>query len=378
MPNNNIDVQIKSGFFHSLSKVLTESNKSLGNERYKAGHNILSSEVWVEQIPYAPTLGVAIPENMNSNIVNFVGGNLGTQSVLYPLSGSNYQTWFLDLGDPTYTSGGFEPSQNWVKPLINPVDVSDISGVPSFGYEVILYRPDDSEVSYGNAFYDIDFFSGFVRFDPGKTPIDLPLNSGLAFQFSKNDFESSSDKLAYIRNLSNNAPRATAFQYIGKTLKDFDITESSAGPGLTISNSEISISLTQSSGLTFSNDNELVVNIDNETLKIDNNQIYVSGQSVYQVSNSLTTSGNDKSTGLELTYKPLSHSSIKVFVNGQALLLGTSTITVDCYFSSDGGSTAKDYDEIINGDILYFNGQFVGWDLSTTDRIILIYEANVD
>jgi hypothetical protein len=378
MPNNNTDVQRKAGFFHSLGKVLTESTKFAGNEKYKSAHNVLSNEVWIEEVPYAPNFNDAIQNNLDSDIVNFIGGDLETSSILYPLAGSNYQTWFLDSGNPTPQSNGFDPSDGWCKPLISPSDISNSAGVPSFGYELVIYRPDDSSVSYDNAFYDVDYFGGLVRFDPGKTPIDLPLNSGLAFQFNKTNFESSSNKLTYIRNLSNNAPRATAFQYIGKTLKDFDITESAVGQGLTISNSEISISLTQSSGLTFSNNGELVVNIDNDTLKIDNNQIYVSGQSVYQVSNSLTTSGNNQSTGLLLTYKPLNHSSIKVFVNGQALLLGTSTSGVDCYLSNDGGSTAKNYNEIASGDTLYFNGQFVGWDLSTTDRIILIYEANVD
>ena len=377
MPNNNTDVQRKAGFFHSLGKVLTESTKFAGNEKYKSAHNVLSNEVWIEEVPYAPTLTNAIQENMDSDIVNFIGGDLETSSILYPLAGSNYQTWFLDSGNPTPQSNGFDPSDGWCKPLISPSDISNSSGVPSFGYELVIYRPDDSSVSYDNAFFDIDYFSGLVRFDPGKTPIDLPLNSGLAFQFNKTNFESSSNKLTYIRNLSNNSPRATAFQYIGKTLKDFDITESAVGQGLTISNSEISVSLTQSSGLSFSTTGELIVNVDGDTLKIDNNQIYVLGESVYQVSNSLTTNGNNQSMGVSINYKPLSHSSVRVFINGQALFLGESSINVDCYFSSDGGSTAKDYKDITGGDTLYFNGQFTGWDLSTTDRIILIYEANV-
>jgi len=374
MPNNNTNIQRKAGFFHSLGKVLTESTKFAGNEKYKSAHNVLSGEVWIDEIPPAPIYVDAI--NADGDIVKVVGKGLGIDSILYPLAGSNYQTWFLDLGNPTYTLGGFEPSENWAKPLINPSDISNDAGAPSFGYELSIYRPDDSLASYDNAFYDIDYFAGLVRFDPGRTPIDNILNSGLAFQFSKNDFESASDKLAYIRDLSNNTPRAIAFQYIGKTLKDFDITESSAGQGLTISNSEISISLTQSSGLTFSNSGELVVNIDDNTLKIDNNQIYVSGQSVYQVSNSLTTSGDNQPTGVTISHTPLSHSSVKVFVNGQALLLGDKND--DCYFSSNNGETAKDYDSIEENDTLYFNGEFVGWNLSTLDRIILIYEANVD
>ena len=376
MPNRNVDVQRKAGFFHSLGKVLTESTKFAGNEKYKSSHNVLSNEVWMEQIPYAPTPAIGVSNSNNSDVIRYI--SLGTQSILYPLFGSNYQTWFLDVGNPTQKSSGFEPSEGWCKPLINPSDVPNEAGVPSFGYELVIYRPDDSSVSYDNASYDIDYFGGLVRFDPGKTPIDLPSASVLAFQFSKSDFESASDKLLYIRNISNNPPRATAFQYIGKTLADFEFAAGvTAGQGLTISNGDISVSLTQSSGLSFSTTGELIVNVDGDTLKIDNNQIYVLGESVYQVSNSLTTNGNNQSMGVSINYKPLSHSSVRVFINGQALFLGESSINVDCYFSSDGGSTAKDYKDITGGDTLYFNGQFTGWDLSTTDRIILIYEANV-
>lgn len=358
MPNNT-DVQRKAGFFHSLGKVLTESTKFAGNEKYKSSHNILSSEVWIEEVPYAPTFNDAVQGSSASNAVSFIGGDLGTSSVLYPLSGSNYQTWFLDSGNPQYTSGGFEPSDGWCKPLISPSDITNSSGVPSFGYDLVIYRPDNTSISYDNAFYDVDYFSGLVRFDPGKTPIDVISNSGLAFQFNKTNFEASNDKLTYIRNLSNNTPRATAFQYIGKTLKDFDITELTAGNGLTISNNEIIILTSSDSGLTFS----------------QNGELKISGNSVYQVNNPNNTNGNNQDTGVSIQYTPKSFSSVKVFVNGQALLLGD--LTSDCYFSSDGGTTAKDLKDIVSGNILYFNGNFVGWNLSTTDRIILIYEADV-
>jgi hypothetical protein len=361
MPNNNTDVQRKAGFFHSLGKVITESTKFAGNEKYKSAHNVLSNEVWIEEVPYAPTFNDAIQNNLNSDVVSFIGGDLGILSILYPLAGSNYQTWFLDSGNPTPQSNGFDPSDGWCKPLISPSDISNQSGAPSFGYDLVIYRPDDSSVSYDNAFYDVDYFGGLVRFDPGKTPIDLPLNSGLAFQFNKTNFEASNDKLTYIRNLSNNAPRATAFQYIGKTLKDFDITESAVGQGLTISNSEIGILLSSDSGLTFS----------------QNGELQISGNSVYQVSNSSNTTGDNQNSGIVISHTPIRYSTVKVFVNGQALLLGTSVNNVDCYFSSDGGVTAKNYESIESGDTLYFNGQFVGWNLSTTDRVILIYEADV-
>lgn len=144
--------------------------------------------------------------------------------------------------------------------------------------------------------------------------------------------------------------------------------------GLTLSNNELSISLTQSSGLTFSENDELVVDLDN-TLNITNNKLSVSGTSVYQAKNSLETSGNYQFTGMTIENTPLNHSSVSVFVNGQSLFLGISREDSDCYFSNDEGLSAKTYQEIKTGDKLYFNGQLVGWNLSIEDRIVLIYES---
>lgn len=151
---------------------------------------------------------------------------------------------------------------------------------------------------------------------------------------------------------------------------------SNYGSGLTFSNSTISISLTQSSGLTFSTSGELVTNVDDNTISVSNGELKVLGNTVYQYSTASTTTGNYQFTGITISHTPLNHSSVKVFINGQIILLGDKT--TDCYFSSDSGVTAKSYSEITSGDELYFNGQIVGWDLSEqTDRIILIYEANV-
>lgn len=299
MPNNNIDIQRKASFFHSLGRVLTESNKSIGNEKYKSSHNILSNEVWIDSIPYAPTLNIAIQNySENTDIIKIIG-SLSTPAILYPLSGSNYQTWFLDLGDPTPESNGFNPSVNWCKPLINPTDVSDSSGAPSFGYEALLFRPNLSQISYNNTFYDVDYFSGLIRFDSGKTPIDSPLNSGLAFQFDKISFESSVDKLDYIRNINNNPIRAIAFQYIGKRLSDFDITENTSGKGITISNNEVSVLLSNQSGLTFSSENDLIINVDKTGLTISNNLIslndIIEGEKTF--SDLLTLNGVTSSSG---------------------------------------------------------------------------------
>lgn len=165
----------------------------------------------------------------------------------------------------------------------------------------------------------------------------------------------------------------TNYQNINSWLK---IGSSEYGSGLTFSDNTISISLTQSSGLTFSTSGELVANVDNNTIGVSNGELKVLGNSVYQYITASTTTGNYQPTGITIGYTPLNHSSVKVFINGQIILLGDKT--TDCYFSSDGGVTAKSYSEITSGDVLYFNGQIVGWDLSNqTDRIILIYEANV-
>lgn len=150
--------------------------------------------------------------------------------------------------------------------------------------------------------------------------------------------------------------------------------EVSYGQGLTITNDLLSVSLTQSSGLTFSSSGQLIIDT-NDSLVINNNKLQVSGNSVYQSSNSLQTTGNNQFAGVSLIKTPLNHSSVKVFVNGQVLLLGD--INDDCYFSSDSGVTAKTYSTLESGDELYFNGDLVGWNLSTEDRIILIYEANI-
>lgn len=378
MPNSNEIVQRKAGFFHSLGKVLTESNKSARNEKYKSAHNVLSKEVWMEEPPYSPNIGDAISNNLTSDVVSFIGGGLGTSSILYPLADSNYQTWFLDSGDPTPKTDGFDPSSGWCKPLISPSDVANSAGVPSFGYELVIYRPNDNSVDYNGAFYDVDYFGGLVRFDPGRTPIEPGSTSGLAFQFSKSTFESSGNKLDYIRNLSNNAPRATAFRYIGKTLSDLEFGLT-AGNGLTVSGAgDISISLTQSSGLTFSNEGNLIVNTNNTLAVNIGGELSVNGNSVYQSAMSFVTQGDGQATGITISYTPMSFSTVKVFVNGQAILLGSgATISVDCYFSNDSGSSARGYESIVEGDELYFNGAFVGWNLSTDDRIILIYEADL-
>lgn len=149
----------------------------------------------------------------------------------------------------------------------------------------------------------------------------------------------------------------------------------SAGLGITISNSEVSVNTSTQSGLTFSQDDELVINTDSETIKINQgNQLYVSGNSIYEWNYSDVTLGSEQPTGVTISNTPLNYSTVKVMVNGQVQVLGgtSSYTTSDCYFFD--GSVVKDIDNINVGDELYWNGGVASYDLSPDDKILFIYE----
>jgi len=353
-----------SGNFHSLGRVKTHTEVRVGNENFKSGHNIRSKEIWIDDIPYAGNANTAY-----SNVDNVVIRQIGTLSnpaYLYPLSDSNYRTWFFDMGTPSYDSGGFYPSEDWVKNLISPVDVpNDYYIAPSFGYELQMYSRDGSPITYTSAYYDVDYFSGFIFFQEDRTPIDSV--NGLGFIFNKLDFEGSSNKLSYLKNTSTGGPRAIAFQYIGRFLSDLDY-----GNGLTFSNGQVSINIGSQSGLTFSS-GQLQVLTDESTIKINSSgQIYVSGDSVYQTANPLSTTGNDSPTGVLVASTPLGYSTVKVFVNGQIQILGDGVTNTDCYFFD--GVNPVGIDDIYSGDELYWNGNIAGYNLNNNDLILVLYE----
>ena len=49
--------------------------------------------------------------------------------------------------------------------------------------------------------------------------------------------------------------------------------------------------------------------------------------------------------------------------------------TGDCYFSADGGSTARTISAIAQNDILYWNGSIASFELANDDKITLVYET---
>jgi hypothetical protein len=222
MASQDIDTRNKAAFHHSLGIVLTEENNYPGNEKYKSAHNVRSNETWIGEIPYAPDATTAEGNAVGSSIIKQIG-SYGAQVYMYPLTRTNYQTWFMDTGTPTIANDGFIPSSEWVKPLISPLDVPDTDGTPSTGYQLVLFPQAGGadytdRITYSNSFYEFDYFSGLIRFDVGRTPIDPAGSSGLLFQFNQSAFEASIDKIAYINDPTTGGVRAIAFQYIGETV----------------------------------------------------------------------------------------------------------------------------------------------------------------
>ena len=89
----------------------------------------------------------------------------------------------------------------------------------------------------------------------------------------------------------------------------------------------------------------------------------------------VNTTGNGASSSLTITSTPKNIVNVSVYVNGQLQYLGNGTSSnVDCYFSTQS-STARSISNITAGDTLFWNGTYVGFDLSTTDKVDIIYNV---
>ena len=90
---------------------------------------------------------------------------------------------------------------------------------------------------------------------------------------------------------------------------------------------------------------------------------------------SSNTSGNYSPTGIFITYTPFADSDVAVRINGIEVNLGGNKLK-ECYFSTDGGTTAKVIANIEAGDQLIWNGIIAGFQLDNLDDIDLVYQAN--
>jgi phage-related tail fiber protein len=88
---------------------------------------------------------------------------------------------------------------------------------------------------------------------------------------------------------------------------------------------------------------------------------------------SLTSADFQSACATTLVSSPANHGYIQIYVNGMHEVLGDGVKTKSCYFSADGGTTARTFATIAAGDTLYWVGSVAGYQLATTDIIDFDY-----
>ncbi len=97
---------------------------------------------------------------------------------------------------------------------------------------------------------------------------------------------------------------------------------------------------------------------------------------------SATSADGQVATVTTVTITPATASGgsggyIGVAVNGVLYVVGDGTkVGVACYFSGDGGTTARSMLSVVAGDSLYWNGSIAGFELIASDRIDFLYNVN--
>lgn len=86
------------------------------------------------------------------------------------------------------------------------------------------------------------------------------------------------------------------------------------------------------------------------------------------------TSFDGAATGVFISHTPFGDSAVTVTVNGLGVNLGDGVTTSSCYFSADGGTTARAMADIEGGDQLYWNGSIAGYELDGGDLVDVIYD----
>jgi len=88
------------------------------------------------------------------------------------------------------------------------------------------------------------------------------------------------------------------------------------------------------------------------------------------------TTFDGAATGVFISHTPFADSMVQVTVNGLASNIGDGTTNASCYFSVDGGTTARSMSDIESGDQLYWNGSIAGYELDSGDLIDIIYDKS--
>lgn len=95
----------------------------------------------------------------------------------------------------------------------------------------------------------------------------------------------------------------------------------------------------------------------------------------------VTTSDGQLATNIPILGTPSAHGYVIITVNGIETLAANGEAqrtTYPCYFSGDGGATARASNAIVAGDFLYWNGSIAGLQLQVLDRINFNYDLVVN
>lgn len=98
-----------------------------------------------------------------------------------------------------------------------------------------------------------------------------------------------------------------------------------------------------------------------------------SANSIYQLTPTLATNGDNSYTGIDIANTPNAITSIRIIVNGQLQILGDGDNTKQFYFTNDG-VTPLPFENITKGSKLYYNGVISGYDLTPNDTVLILYE----
>ena len=90
-----------------------------------------------------------------------------------------------------------------------------------------------------------------------------------------------------------------------------------------------------------------------------------------------TSSDGDKASDTALQQTPAAGSYIMVKVNGVYVQVGDGVKTSECYFSADGGATARAFANVALGDTLHWNGTVANYELAVSDEIDIDYLESV-
>ncbi len=91
----------------------------------------------------------------------------------------------------------------------------------------------------------------------------------------------------------------------------------------------------------------------------------------------VTVNDGDKATNSTISNTPGNDSMVSVVINQGHESVGDGDKTKACYFSGDGGTTARLIQNIVSGDEMFWNESIAGYNLDATDLIDFIYDVLV-